>query len=206
MIRSVKRSKADAEQTREALIKAALKVFSTKGYTRATLDEIARAAKVTRGAVYHHFTDKADIYRTLLLESSRKSKDLIPAAIAEGGSFLQIIERVFVRQLAQFESDPELRAQALFALRGDYLSIESVRQDIEIRHSATLAQLTKTFAEAQAGGVVRTDLAPRDIARSFIALQNGLVHLSSLPGQPNSISESAAALAKVLLAGIQARD
>lgn len=201
----VKRSKAEAGQTRETVLKAALKIFGAKGYARATLDEIARAAKVTRGAVYHHFTDKADIYRTLLLESSRKSKDLIPAAIAEGGSFLEVIERVFVRQLAQFESDPELRAQALFALRGDYMSIESVRKDIAARHAEALTMLTQTFAEAQAGGVVRTDLAPRDIARSFIALQTGLVHLSSLPGQPHSISESAAALAKVLLAGIQAR-
>jgi AcrR family transcriptional regulator len=199
----VKRSKADAELTRAALLKAALKVFTAKGYTRATLDEIARAARVTRGAVYHHFTDKAEIYQTLLLESSRKSKDLIPAAIAEGGSFLEIIERVFVRQLTQMETDPDLRAQALFALRGDYGSIDSVREEIARRHMQTLALLTQTFAEAQAGGVVRTDLAPRDIARAFIALQNGLVHLTSLPGQQHSITESAAALAKVLLAGIQ---
>lgn len=199
----MKRSKADAELTRVALLKAALRVFTAKGYARATLDEIARAAKVTRGAVYHHFADKAAIYQALLFESSRKSQDLIPAAIAEGGSFPEIIERVFVRQMGQVESDPELRAMTLFALRGDYLSIDSVRDEIARRHAQTLTLLTQTFAEAQAGGVVRTDLAPRDIARAFLALQNGLMHLSSLPGQPHAVAESTAALAKVLLAGIQ---
>ncbi len=206
MIRSVKRSKDDAKQTREAVLKAALKVFSAKGYARATLDEIARAAKVTRGAVYHHFTDKAAIYQALLFESSRKSQDLIPAAIAEGGAFLDIIERIFVRQMIQISSDPELRAQALFALRGDYLSIPSVREEIERRHAQTWTMLTQTFAEAQAGGVVRTDLAPRDIARALIALQNGLVHVSSLPGQAQAIGDSTAALAKVLIAGIRQPD
>ena len=199
----MKRSKADAELTRAALLKAALKVFSAKGYARATLDEIARAARVTRGAVYHHFEDKAAIYQALLFESSRKSQDLIPAAIAEGGGFLEIIERVFVRQMMQIDSDPELRAQALFALRGDYMSIPSVRDEIERRHTQTWTMLTQTFAEAQAGGVVRTDLAPRDIARAFIALQNGLVHVSSLPGQTQAVGDSAAALAKVLIAGIR---
>jgi TetR/AcrR family transcriptional regulator, acrAB operon repressor len=199
----VKRSKADAALTRETLLNAALEVFRHKGFAATTLEEIADAARVTRGAIYHHFDNKAEIYQTLLLESGRKVRELIPAAIAEGGSFLQIVERVFVRQLLALEADQALRAEAVFALRGDYAPLESVQEVIAARHRQVVDQLTQTFAEAQAAQEVRPDLAPRDIARAFIALQTGLIHLSTLPGQQAAIGESALALAKVLIEGIR---
>ena len=47
----MRRSKAEAEKTREAIITAAIEVFLERGVSRATLDEIARAAGVTRGAI-----------------------------------------------------------------------------------------------------------------------------------------------------------
>jgi TetR/AcrR family transcriptional regulator, acrAB operon repressor len=198
----VKRSKEDAEQTRQAILAAALGVFNEKGYERATLDDIAKRAGATRGAVYHHFDNKVDVYKTLLLESGRKSVDLIPQAIAEGGTFLEVMQRIFVRQLRAIDGDPALRAEALFALRGDYASIDDVRVAVEERHAAAMATLIQAFAEAQAGGVVRDDLAPRDIARAFFAMQNGLLFLSSLPTSHDAIESSADALARVFIAGI----
>jgi AcrR family transcriptional regulator len=199
----VKRSKTDAALTRAAILAAALELFQTRGFTTTALDDIAKAARVTRGAVYHHFENKAEIYQALLLESGRKVRELIPAAVAEGGSVLEIVERVFVRQLLAYETDPVLRAEALFALRGDYAVLESVRDLIEVRHAEVLNQLTQTFAEAQAAQEVRPDLAPRDIARAFIAAQTGLVHQSTLPGQRGAIKESASALARIFVAGIR---
>src|SRR6201994_3729059 len=62
---AVRRTKAEAEQTREAILKAAVETFLERGVTRATLDEIARAARVTRGAVYWHFRDKLEIFLAL---------------------------------------------------------------------------------------------------------------------------------------------
>jgi AcrR family transcriptional regulator len=199
----MKRTKADAELTRETLLRAALEVFTDKGFERSTLDDIAQTAKVTRGAVYHHFKNKAEMYQTLLLETSSKSVNLIPQAISEGGSFLEIIERIFTRQLAQLDSVPEARAKALFALRGDYKAIESVTQAISERQQETWGLLIRSFAEAQAASEVRSDLAPRDVARAFVALQNGLLHISSFPGQAEAVSESAVALAKIFIVGIK---
>jgi AcrR family transcriptional regulator len=61
----MRRTKAEAEQTREAVIAAAVTVFLERGFARATFDEIARAAGVTRGAVYWHFRDKLEIFHAL---------------------------------------------------------------------------------------------------------------------------------------------
>ena len=61
----MRRTKVEAEQTRDAIIAAAVAVFLEHGFSRATFDEIARTAGVTRGAVYWHFRNKLEIFDAL---------------------------------------------------------------------------------------------------------------------------------------------
>src|SRR3954451_5110119 len=59
------RRDAEAQATRDALIRAALELFSKRGYAGVGTEEIVARAKVTRGALYHHFTDKRDLFRAV---------------------------------------------------------------------------------------------------------------------------------------------
>jgi AcrR family transcriptional regulator len=54
-----------AEATRRAVLAAARRSFGRKGYAQASVDEIAAAARVTKGAVYHHFADKEALFRAV---------------------------------------------------------------------------------------------------------------------------------------------
>ena len=62
----MRRTKEEAAATRRQILAAALDLFSEKGYAATTLSEIAGAAGVTRGAIYHHFDNKTALYQTLL--------------------------------------------------------------------------------------------------------------------------------------------
>ena len=64
----MKRTKEDANETRKNIMKAAIKIFSSKGYNKATFVDIAAEANVTRGAVYWHFKSKAELYISLSKE------------------------------------------------------------------------------------------------------------------------------------------
>src|SRR3954465_13098998 len=57
---------AKAEATRRGLLKAARKLFGRQGYAGTSVDEVVRAAGVTKGALYHHFRDKDDLFRAVV--------------------------------------------------------------------------------------------------------------------------------------------
>lgn len=61
-----RRTKEDAQKTREMLIEAAENVFYEKGVSRASLNDIAVAAGVTRGAIYWHFKNKHDVFEAMI--------------------------------------------------------------------------------------------------------------------------------------------
>ncbi|ABM40577.1 TetR family transcriptional regulator [Diaphorobacter sp. JS3050] len=61
-----RRTKADAAATRNGLLDAAEHVFYEKGVSRASLADIATVAGTTRGAIYWHFKDKADLFNAML--------------------------------------------------------------------------------------------------------------------------------------------
>ena len=61
----MKRTPEEALKTRQSLLDAAVAVFRRKGVARSSLEEIARTAGVTRGALYWHFKDKQDLFDAL---------------------------------------------------------------------------------------------------------------------------------------------
>ncbi|MBV7405096.1 TetR family transcriptional regulator [Enterobacter sp. ENT03] len=60
-----KRTKEDALKTRQLLIDTAIITFSQQGFASTSLDDIARAAHVTRGAIYWHFANKAELFNAI---------------------------------------------------------------------------------------------------------------------------------------------
>jgi AcrR family transcriptional regulator len=63
--RAPSRREAEARATRDALVDAALELFTERGYAAVGTEEIVARAKVTRGALYHHFEDKRDLFRAV---------------------------------------------------------------------------------------------------------------------------------------------
>lgn len=59
------RREQDARATRDALVDAGLALFTERGYSDVGTEEVVKRAKVTRGALYHHFTDKRDLFRAV---------------------------------------------------------------------------------------------------------------------------------------------
>jgi TetR/AcrR family transcriptional regulator, acrAB operon repressor len=66
----VRRTKADAEVTRNSLLDAAELLFQERGVSRTSLNDIAIAAGTSRGAIYWHFDDKADLFNAMMARAT----------------------------------------------------------------------------------------------------------------------------------------
>ncbi|HEY1633507.1 MAG TPA: helix-turn-helix domain-containing protein [Acidimicrobiales bacterium] len=71
------------EATRAALVRAAQRLFTRKGYGATATEEIVRAAKVTRGALYHHFSDKEELFRAVFEATEAQMMERVLAAAAD---------------------------------------------------------------------------------------------------------------------------
>jgi len=205
---SMRRTKEEAAITRKQVLKKALTVFSKKGYAATTLEDIASEAKVTRGAIYHHFGGKAELYNTLIREFSDRGSLIMQQAVAEGGTLLDIIRRVFIKQLEVIEDDHEMRALMELALfkTGLIPELEEGRQQRINSGVALIEMLTGIMSQGMEQGLLRADVDPREMARAYLAFQNGLINLwLTAPGQ-FSLKASAGSFADILMAGIRTQE
>src|SRR5579864_1549211 len=69
-VRAQARRAEHAADTREALIAAARRLFARDGFDGTGTEQIVAEARVTRGALYHHFRDKADLFRAVMSEAA----------------------------------------------------------------------------------------------------------------------------------------
>ena len=83
-----------AEATRRALLDAARDLFAAEGYVDVSIDEICQRAGVTKGALYHHFRDKRDLFRAVFEEVGGEWADELGALVAEERDPLERIEIV----------------------------------------------------------------------------------------------------------------
>lgn len=202
-----RKTKVEAEVTRQALLQAALVVFSRKGYAAAHLDDVAREAGVTRGAIYWHFASKADLYSALVADASARLDQVIGSALAEGGgSFLESTRRVMTRMLAYLEEDETYRAvQALLLTqtgRDDDPAKGRWRQVNEFQSKER--ELTAIMRAGIVAGQFRADLEPEEGARAMLAYLNGIMLQWLLAPDAFSVKASAPNLVDIYIRGIAA--
>lgn len=78
--------------TRTALIRVARRLFAERGYAGTATEDVVKRARVTRGALYHHFHDKRDLFAAVLDEEQKKlSAQAMAAASAQSDPWRAII-------------------------------------------------------------------------------------------------------------------
>jgi AcrR family transcriptional regulator len=71
-----------ADATRTALMSAARRLFASRGYPEVSVDEIVQAAKVTKGALYHHFRDKEELFKAVFVSIGEEIRQRLISAAA----------------------------------------------------------------------------------------------------------------------------
>ncbi len=175
-----RRTKAEAEQTRQQILEAARRVFHDRGVSRTTLEQVAKAAGVTRGAVYWHFANKAELFFAL--------REQISLPLLDKGHSLMLAEglddpldglEATLRALFQaiLECGQVRQMFEIMFLRCEYVDDfagvlgELNRPGLEFLELASLA-----YRRAQARGSLRPGLEPEAMALDSWSFVRGLMH------------------------------
>lgn len=80
-------------ETKAALVAAARKLFAAQGYAATSTEEILEAADVTRGALYHHYKEKADLFADVCVQMHGEAREAIMSAATNTKDAFGALER-----------------------------------------------------------------------------------------------------------------
>lgn len=100
-----RKTKAEAEATRQSILDAAEQMFISHGVARTSLEEVARTAQVTRGAVYWHFRNKSDLFEAMLERVRLPMTEMVENVTGETTSCLEDLRKLCLHGLRTLAED-----------------------------------------------------------------------------------------------------
>lgn len=174
----VKRTRAEAEATREALLDAAEQEFLQRGVSRTSLEHIARRAGVTRGAIYWHFRDKSDLFGAMLERVRLPFANMADEYRREAGGedpigLLRKLCRIAFAQLD--ENETYRNVYSILLTRCEFTGEVNPAFEQQLAIDAeSLKRVEGDFQRARELGHVRAELEPRVAALALYSLMHGI--------------------------------
>ncbi|MBN2010000.1 TetR family transcriptional regulator [candidate division KSB1 bacterium] len=202
----MKRTKKDAEITRQQLLKSAVLVFGAKGYAATRMEDIADAANVTRGAIYHHFGNKKDLFVTLFKERVDPLFDIITEALAEALSPLERIRKMLSLAFEKLVSDKEFCANQQL----DFVDIKikndlpELKEYIHNRGETLFHMVTQLVKSGIQIGEIKETGKPEVITATIFTLISGFGFILGAQQKSPLFEASADGIIDVFIAGIKA--
>ena len=174
----VRRTKEDAQETRNRILDTAVEVFNRQGVAQTSLNDIARETGVTRGAIYWHFANKVDLFNAmierlvcpLLINSPEREAQLT----ADPLGFVRIATDEFIGKML---SDASFRRVfEIFWHKCEYVGEMATLRDSHLDEGENhIDVIHRAFALAQETGRMNRRLTPHQATIGVIALVDGLL-------------------------------
>jgi len=158
----------------ERIQRSALKLFVSNGYRATTVDDIAKAGGLTKGAVYFYYPSKAAILFPLLDEVERLLVDQMFERVEKAGPRAQDKLVALMHGQSVVAAD-KAEYYLLFLLM--LLEFKGADDDIEARTMKIYRRIYRSIEElvqqGKTAGEFRTDLPTREVASIILAMHNG---------------------------------
>jgi len=158
---------AKSETTIANILEAAQKLFLAKSYAEVTMADIAVAAEVTKGALYHHFAGKEALYLAMMLAEIAEKQALMAEAVASKGS---CYERLYCLTLNFFNLPDEKRKIMKLVRRDINIFKDPMRNSLIRAYQAALPDQVETIIRdgIEVGELIEAD--PRLLAWQYVAM------------------------------------
>ena len=177
----VRKTKAEAELTRQQIIDAARTVFVERGVSRTSLEHIAKQSGVSRGAIYWHFANKVDLFFAMKEQVSLPLVDEVDGFLLKEdlNDSLEGIERSLLTIIRLLEEN-EVARQTFEIM---FFKCEYVEEfTVLLSHWTEVCndfvrKFTLAYERAKSKGQLREGLIPSELARDTHLFISGLIRL-----------------------------
>jgi TetR/AcrR family acrAB operon transcriptional repressor len=172
-----RRTKEEALETRNRILDAAERIFERRGVSRTSLQDIAEAAGVTRGAIYWHFEGKDDLFTAMMERATMPLEAVYRPYEASDGDPLAFLQRQVVATLKITASNAQVRrAFDIATQKVEYVDeLLAVRdRRVECRNEC-LAGCERVLREAARRGQIDARAPVAALAMGLHALVDGLI-------------------------------
>ena len=177
-----RKTKEEAQKTRETILRTAENLFFENGVTRTSLQEIAAAANVTRGAVYWHFKDKVDILWTIADDVFMPHEDLLDRLVAmESDNPLSLLYQNCIATLDSITNNP--RRRRVFTILTQRCENIAEMELLNRRNNACrdrlLLRLQALFEQIEKKSRLAPSWTPQTAALALQTLVIGFIHVET---------------------------
>jgi AcrR family transcriptional regulator len=192
---------ARAEVTRRRLLAAARKLFGRQGYADTSVDQVVRAAGVTKGALYHHFRDKDDLFRAVVEQVKQDVTAAVGASFLDDAGGDDARQRVQRMCLALIDAHLDPAVQRISIVDARAVFDAATRRDLDTRYEVSL--LRGAFRSAMRAGAFERQ--PLGVLANIVAaaLFEACAVISEAEDKQAAREEVSAVVSR-LLTGLQA--
>ena len=203
----VRRTKVEAEGTRARILDAAERIFRDKGVANASLEQIARAARVTRGAIYWHFRDKGELFEAMMQRVALPAQAMMERAERAGATDpLQKLRLSACEVLLRAARDAQVRRVFEIAFhKCEYVGDAAAIRDRQLENQADcLATIEENVRACVRQGLLPRGLDPRIAAIGTMAYVSGILYQWILHPESFSLERHAQTLVDTYFRGLAA--
>lgn len=175
----VRKTKEEASKTREQIVRKAEDIFFERGVVRTSLQEIASAAGVTRGAIYWHFRDKVDLLCAIADSLFMPHEELLDRLVAmEADDPLKLLCKNCMETLNAIANDPRRRrVYTILIQRCEYVGeLEAFMCRHDACRDRLLDRLASLFEQARKRGILAPVWLPQIAAVALRSFVVGFIH------------------------------
>jgi TetR/AcrR family transcriptional regulator, acrAB operon repressor len=183
----MRKTKEDTEISRRKLIEAAKRIFREKGYSATKLEDIGKAIGMTRGVVYWHFKNKAQLFQFLVENVMNSIEESFDDLLATDRPLVEKLRSLFL--YVQENPDIEL-LQAI--VPKEKIERQSLHY-LDEKAKRFMSKTTKVFDKARDSGEIYADTDTQSVLGLLMVFMSGLEHSkhSRLSFQARSINVTA---------------
>lgn len=203
----MRRTKEDAELTRQQLLDAGCKIFGDKGYAATRLSDIAEEAGVTRGAIYWHFKNKKELFIALFQEKVDPFVDEVKDVLEQDCPPLEKLRNLMSQILDKMEKNADFRKNQALDVENRKIQqeIPELREYMKKRTGKFINEIKALIVSGQESGKIRDDISPDAIMSLFITLFRGYAFLLTTDFvMPITKMDASEEMVEIFIKGIKA--